>query len=136
MCIYRQVVRKLNTLCSLTFQSCFFLLEIFMELVSVELGCKAWKLLCPMTVAPHARQQQNIPYLDMSHFSYACKTEGENGISCLISALCVNCLRAILEYSRIIDHSIIWMCIWCGLLQKLHKIKKFEHLNSKVSFKL
>ena len=72
----------------------------------------------------------------MSHFSYACKTEGENGISHLISALCVNCLSAIPEYSRIIDNSIIWMCIWCGLLQKLHKIKKSEHLNSKVSFKL
>ena len=70
----------------------------------------------------------------MSHFSYACKTEGENGISRLISALCINCLSTIREYSRIIDHSIIWMCIWCGLLQKLHKIKKSEHLNSKVSF--
>ena len=62
--------------------------------------------------------------IHMSHFSYACKTKGENGISHLISALCVNCLSAILEYSRIIDYSIIWMCIWCGLLQKLHKIKK------------
>ena len=72
----------------------------------------------------------------MSHFSYACKTEGENGISRLISALCVNCLSTIPEYSRNIDHSIIWMCIWCGLLQKLHKIKNSEHLNSKVSFKL
>ena len=72
----------------------------------------------------------------MSHFSYACKTEGKNGISRLISALCVNCLSSILEYSRIIDYSIIWMCIWCGLLQKLHKIKKSELLNSKVSFKL
>ena len=74
--------------------------------------------------------------LNMSHFSYACKTEGENGISHLISTLCVNCLSAILEYSRIIDYSIIWMCIWCGPLQKLHKIKKSELLNSKVSFKL
>ena len=72
----------------------------------------------------------------MSHFRYACKTEGENGISRLISALCVNCLSSIPEYSRIIDYSIIWMCIWCGLLQKLHKIKKSELLNSKVSFKL
>ena len=72
----------------------------------------------------------------MSHFSYACKTEGENGISCLISVLCVNCLSAIPEFSRIIDPSIIWMCIWCGPLQKLHKIKKSELLNSKVSFKL
>ena len=62
--------------------------------------------------------------------------QGENGISHLISALCINCLSAIPEYSRIIDYSIIWMCIWCGLLQKLHKIKKSEHLNSKVSFKL
>ena len=26
----------------------------------------------------------------MSHFSYACKTKGENGISRLISALCIN----------------------------------------------
>ena len=37
----------------------------------------------------------------MSHFAYACKTEGENGISCLISALCINCLRSIPEYSRL-----------------------------------
>ena len=72
----------------------------------------------------------------MSHFSYACKTEGKNGISRLISTLCVNCLISIPEYSRIIDYSIIWMCIWCGLLQKLHKIKKSELLNSKVSSKL
>ena len=72
----------------------------------------------------------------MSHFSYACKTEGENEISHLISALCVNCLSVILEYTRFIDYSIIWMSIWCGLLQKLHKIKEYELLNSKVSFKL
>ena len=77
-----------------------------------------------------------VIYTYMSHFSYACKTEGENGISRLISTLCVNCLSYIPEYSRIIDYSIIWMCIWCGLLQKLHKIKKSELLNSKVSFKL
>ena len=70
--------------------------------------------------------------LHMSHFAYACKTEGKNGISRLISALCVNCLISIPEYSRIIDYSIIWMCIWCGLLQKLYKIKKSELLNSKV----
>ena len=64
------------------------------------------------------------------------KTEGKNGISCLISTLCVNCLISILEYSRIIDYSIIWMCIWCGLLQKLYKIKKSELLNSKVYSKV
>ena len=68
----------------------------------------------------------------MSHFSYACKTEGENEISRLIWALCVNCLSVIPEYSRFIDYSIIWMSILCGLLQKLHKIKKSELLNSKV----
>ena len=37
----------------------------------------------------------------MSHFAYACKTEGKNGISCLISGLCVNCLISIPEYSRL-----------------------------------
>ena len=37
----------------------------------------------------------------MSYFAYACKTEGQNGISRLISALCVNCLSSILEYSRL-----------------------------------
>ena len=41
---------------------------------------------------------QNI-YL--SHFTYVCKTEGKKGISHLISALCVNCLISILEYSRL-----------------------------------
>ena len=74
--------------------------------------------------------------INMSHFAYACKTEGKNGISRLISALCVNCLISIPEYSRIIDYSIIWMCIWCGLLQKLYKIKKSELLNSKVYSKV
>ena len=73
---------------------------------------------------------------DMSYFAYACKTEGKNGISHLISALCVNCLNSIPEYSRIIDYSIIWMCIWGGLLQKLYKIKKSELLNSKVYSKV
>ena len=33
----------------------------------------------------------------------------QNGISCLISARCVNCLISIPEYSRIIDYSIIWL---------------------------
>ena len=37
----------------------------------------------------------------MSHFAYACKTEGQNGISRLISTLCVNCLSSIPEYSRL-----------------------------------
>ena len=36
----------------------------------------------------------------MSHFAYACKTEGKNGISRLISGLCVNCLISIPEYSN------------------------------------
>ena len=34
----------------------------------------------------------------MSHFAYVCKTEG---ISHLISALCINCLSSIPEYSRL-----------------------------------
>ena len=38
---------------------------------------------------------------NMSHFAYACKTEGQNGISRLISGLCVNCLISIPEYSRL-----------------------------------
>ena len=37
----------------------------------------------------------------MSYFAYACKTEGQNGIFRLISALCVNCLSSIPEYSRL-----------------------------------
>ena len=46
----------------------------------------------------------------MSHFAYACKTEGKNGISCLISALCVNCLISIPEYSRLnhLDVHLVW----------------------------
>ena len=39
--------------------------------------------------------------MNMSHFSYSCKTEGKNGISHLISAVCINCLSAIQEYSRL-----------------------------------
>ena len=80
--------------------------------------------------------REDLMEIYMSHFTYACKTEGKNGISRLISALCVNCLISIPEHSRIIDYSIIWMCIWCGLLQKLYKIKKSELLNSKVYSKV
>ena len=82
----------------------------------------------------------------MSHFSYSCKTEWENGISRLISALCVNCKFTsehysgiFQKYSRIIDYSIIWMCIWYRLIEKLEKSKIWPscfHLNSQVSFKL
>ena len=39
--------------------------------------------------------------IHMSHFAYACKTEGQNGISHLISALWVNCLNSTPEYSRL-----------------------------------
>ena len=39
--------------------------------------------------------------MHMSHYAYACKTEGQNGISRLISGLCVNCLISIPEYSRL-----------------------------------
>ena len=35
------------------------------------------------------------------------KQKEKNGISCLISALCINCLSSIPEYSRIIHYSII-----------------------------
>ena len=90
----------------------------------VKWGCSHWGVATAMA------------NLHMSHFAYACKTKGKNGISHLISSLCVNCLISILEYSRIIDYSIIWMCIWCGLLQKLYKIKKSELLNSKVYSKV
>ena len=82
-------------------------------------------------------------YTYMSHFSYLFKTERENGISHLISALCINCKftsecnsRIFQKYSRIIDYSMIWMCIWCGLLQKIEKSKIWPfcfHLNSQVS---
>ena len=46
----------------------------------------------------------------MSHFAYACKTEGKNGISRLISALCINCLISIQEYSRLnlLDVHLVW----------------------------
>ena len=38
---------------------------------------------------------------NVSYFAYTCKTEGKNGISRLISGLCVNCLSSIPEYSRL-----------------------------------
>ena len=40
----------------------------------------------------------------MSHFSYSCKTEGENGISRLISTLCVNCKFTSERYSGIFQN--------------------------------
>ena len=91
---------------------------------------------CHLNTSWYAYVNNNIDQINMSYFAYACKTEGKNGISRLISALCINCLISIPEYSRIIDYSIIWMCIWCGLLQKLYKIKKSELLNSKVYSKV
>ena len=39
--------------------------------------------------------------VNMSHFAYMCKTKGKNGISRLMSGLCVNCLISIPEYSRL-----------------------------------
>ena len=92
------------------------MIDLFRDFFQLDVEAKNYS--CKTTVVI---SKQNIY---MSHFAYACKTEGKNGISCLISALCVNCLISILEYSIIIDYSIIWMCIWCGLLQKLYKIKK------------
>ena len=78
----------------------------------------------------------------MSHFSYSCKIKRENGISCLISTLCVNCKFTsecnsgiFQKYSRNVDYSTIWLCIWYGLLQKLEKDKIWPfclHLNSQV----
>ena len=47
----------------------------------------------------------------MSHFAYACKTEGKNGISRLISGLCINCLISIPEYSRL-NHLDVHLNIW------------------------
>ena len=46
----------------------------------------------------------------MKIFAYACKTEGKNGISRLISTLCVNCLISIPEYSRLnhLDVHLVW----------------------------
>ena len=50
---------------------------------------------------PMEQKEETVQHLHMSHFSYACKTEGKNGISRLISGLCVNCLSTIPEYSRL-----------------------------------
>ena len=101
--------------------------------ISVKSVCIATQ--DPVTVAPHLINPF-LRHIYMSHFSYVCKTEGQNGIFHLMFTLCVNCLSAIPQYSRFIDFSIIWMSIWCGLLKKLHKFKKSELLNSQVSFKL
>ena len=49
----------------------------------------------------HFHAKKVFPQKYMSHFAYACKTEGNDGISRLISALCVNCLICIPEYSRL-----------------------------------
>ena len=80
---------------------------------------------------------------NMYHFSYSCKTERENGICRWISTLCINrkftseCYSGIFpKYSQIIDYSIIWMCIWYGLIQKPKIWPLCFHLNSQVSFKL
>ena len=77
--------------------------------------------------------------MDMSHFSYSCKTEGENGISRLISALCVNCKFTSEHYSGIFQN--YWLLnhldvhlVWTT--SETSKNKKSDHLNSQVSFKL
>ena len=68
---------------------------------------------------------------DVSSSSYICLTsvtraKPRRKWNFLLNFRTMRKLSAIPEYSRIIDYSIIWMCIWCGLLQKLHKIKKSE----------
>ena len=99
----------------------------------------AWKFICEVFLIYvklynwNQYALQNITYVSLR---LRVQNRRKNGISRLISALCVNCLISIPEYSRIIDYSIIWMCIWCGLLQKLYKIKKSELLNSKVYSKV
>ena len=69
-----------------------------------------------------------IPYLHVSHFSNACKTEGENEISRLISALCVNCLSVIPEYSRVILNSQVSF--------KLSKIPLIQFSNIPENFRM
>ena len=75
-------------------------------------NCSYTGILYSITIVPRI---QNLTVWDyfliyMSHFAYACKTEGKNGISCLISTLCINCLISILEYSRLnhLDVHLVW----------------------------
>ena len=63
-----------------------------------QLQVITWKAVSTMRVT---KSKNEIFEYNMSHFAYACKTEGQNGISRLISGLCVNCLISIPEYSRL-----------------------------------
>ena len=65
----------------------------------IKLGKKKIKDLDANAVSEDINSKFNV--LHMSHFAYACKTEGKNGISHFISALCINCLISIPEYSRL-----------------------------------
>ena len=68
-------------------------------------GVDAFNEDCLFLVMPDHEYGHRVPVtigtLHMSHFAYTCKTEGQNGISRLISGLCVNCLISIPEYSRL-----------------------------------
>ena len=74
-----------------------------MRFVSIEISCRVIAFLLVQSGFSHGltRKIDSFSNIYMSRFAYACKTEGENGISRLISALCVNCLSSIPEYSRL-----------------------------------
>ena len=68
--------------------------------------------------------------LNMSHFSYSCKTKRENGISRLNSALCVNCKFTSEHNSRIFQNYLLLNHLDVHLVQttsETSKNKKSDH---------
>ena len=75
----------------------------------------------------------------MSHFSYSCKTERENGISHLNSALCINCKFTSECNSGIFQNYLLPNHLDVHLVQTTSETSIWPfcfHLNSQVSFKL
>ena len=97
---------------SLFFPNFIFIREHVMEVlctrVTIDRNVAKWyKFLYMRNYTPFFAISITVEFGD--HIYVSLRLRVQNGISRLISALCVNCLISILEYSRIIDYSIIWL---------------------------
>ena len=73
-----------------------------------ETSDKLWKNMCLRPQCSNLIGSESL-YIPPTERYVSLRLRVQNGISRLISALCVNCLISIPEYSRIIDYSIIWL---------------------------
>ena len=73
-----------------------------------EMMLKGSKEALTVLIVTHVTHVERVERFHYVH-NVSLRLRMQNGISRLISTLCVNCLISIPEYSRIIDYSIIWL---------------------------